>query len=171
MLHEKMQAALNEQVNAEQYSAFLYLSMAAKLAELGLPGGVNWMKAQFQEELVHAGMLFDYILERGGEAELKDIKGSAKEWPSALAIFEAALAHEQHVTSLINGLADLALELKDHATFQFLQWFIAEQVEEEASAQDVIDKIRLAGEHAGGLYQVDRELAARVFTPPAAAAT
>jgi ferritin len=169
MLHEKMQAALNKQVNAEYYSAYLYLAMAAKFADLGYAGGVNWMKVQFQEELAHAGMIFDYILERGGEVELSDIKAHAKEWTTPLAVYEYTLAHEQHVTALIGGLADLALEIKDHSTFQFLQWFIAEQVEEEASAQDVCDKIRLAGETPGGMYQVDKELAARVFNPPVAA--
>ena len=171
MLNDRMQEALNRQVNAEYYSAYLYLAMAAKFADLGLPGGVNWMKVQFQEELAHAGMIFDYVLERGGEMELTDIVAHAKEWTTPLSVFEYALAHERHVTELIGGLADLALEIRDHSTFQFLQWFIAEQVEEEASAQDVIDKLRLAGETAGGLYQVDKELAARVFTPPAAAAT
>lgn len=169
MLHQKMQDALNQQVNAEYYSAYLYLAMAATFADLGLPGGVNWMKVQFQEELVHAGMFVDYIIERGGEVELSDIKAHSKDWTTPLAVFEAILAHEQHVTGLISDLADLALQNKDHSTFQFLQWFIGEQVEEEASAQDVLDKLRLAGETAGGLYQVDRELAARVFTPPAVA--
>jgi ferritin len=166
-----MQEALNKQVNAEYYSAYLYLAMAAKFADLGLPGGVNWMKVQFQEELAHAGMIFDYILERGGEVELSDISAHAKEWTTPLVMFEAALAHERHVTRLIGGLADLALEIKDHSTFQFLQWFIAEQVEEEASAQGVCDAIRLAGETPGGMYQLDNERAARVFNPPAAAAT
>ncbi len=169
MLHQKMQDAINQQVNAEYYSAYLYLAMAAKFADLGLSGGTNWMKVQSQEELVHAGMFVDYIIERGGELELADVKAHGKEWTTPLSIFEYALAHEQHVTELIGDLADLALQLKDHSTFQFLQWFIAEQVEEEASAQDVIDKLRLAGETAGGLYQVDRELATRVFTPPVAA--
>ena len=171
MLYDRMQTALNKQINAEHYSAYLYLAMAAKFADLGLPGGANWMKAQYQEELVHGNMIFDYVLERGGDAQLADIAAHAKEWTTPLAMFEAALAHEQLVTGLIGDLASLALELKDHATFQFLQWFVAEQVEEEASVQDVIDKFRLAGEARGGLYQIDRELGARVFTPPAAATT
>lgn len=170
MVHPRMQDALNKQVNAEYYSAYLYLAMAAKFADMGLPGGVNWMKVQFQEELVHAGMLFDYIIERGGEVVLTDIAAHDKDWDAPLAAFEAVLAHEEHVTSLIGDLADLALEIKDHSTFQFLQWFIAEQVEEEASAHDVIDKLRLAGDTPGGLYQLDKELAARVFTPPVTAA-
>jgi ferritin len=171
MLNPRMQDALNAQVNAEYYSAYLYLSMAAKLADLGVPGGVNWMKVQFQEELAHAGMFFDYIIERGGEVKLADIAAEEKVWQTPLAAYEAVLAHEQHVTELIGNLADLALEIKDHSTFQFLQWFIAEQVEEESAAQGVIDKLRLVGDAAGGLYQVDNELATRVFTPPVVAST
>lgn len=166
MVHQRMQDALNKQVNAEYYSAYLYLGMAARFAELGLPGAVSWMKVQFQEELVHAGMFFDYVLERGGQVELADIAAHDKDWATPQALFEAVLAHEELVTSLIGDLADLALEIKDHSTFQFLQWFIAEQVEEESTAHDVLDKLNLACDAPGGLYVLDKELATRVFTPP-----
>ena len=169
MLHKKMQAALNKQINAEFYSAYLYLSMSARFAALGLPGGANWMHVQFQEETAHAMKLFGYTLERGGTVTLAAIEKPRTAWPSALAMFEHTLEHEQAVTGLINGLADLALELKDHGTHNVLQWFIAEQVEEESSAEEMIHKLRLTQDAPGGLFQLDNEMAARVFVPPAPA--
>ena len=168
MLDQRMQDALNGQLNAELYSAYLYLSMSAQFAELGMAGGQSWMHVQFQEELVHAQMFFDYVAERGGRVLLGAIAQPEREWPSGLAMFEQALAHEQKVTGLINALADLALELRDHATLQKLQWFIGEQVEEEATADDMVKKLRLVQDAPGGLYEIDKELAARVFTPPVA---
>lgn len=170
MLNERMQAAINKQINAEFYSAYLYLAMSATFSDLGLPGGANWMKVQFQEELFHAQKFYDYVVERGGSVELEDIKAEAKVWTTPQQMFEHTLEHERRVTGLINDLADLALELKDHATHNVLQWFIAEQVEEEASADDMVQKCRLAADAPGGLYQLDKELAARVYTPPATAA-
>jgi ferritin len=169
MLHPKMQDAINKQINAEYFSAFLYLAMAARFNGLGLAGGANWMNVQFQEELAHAKKFFDYVGERGGTAKLETIAGPPTEWQDALAMFEHAYAHEQKVTGLINGLADLALELKDHATHNFLQWFIAEQVEEEASADAMVQKLKLTKDAPGGIFQLDAEMAARVFTPPAPA--
>lgn len=165
-----MQEALNKQINAEFYSAYLYLSMSAQFDALGLKGGANWMNVQFQEETGHAMKFLTYVLERGGRVELAAIEKPQTEWPSALAMFEHALKHEQKVTGMINALADLALELKDHATHNVLQWFIAEQVEEEANAQETAQKLKLAGDTPGGLFQVDKELAARVFVPPTPAA-
>jgi ferritin len=169
MLHKKMQAALNKQINAEFYSAYLYLSMSARFASLGLRGGAGWMHVQFQEETAHAMKFFDYVLERGGTVTLETIAKPQTEWPSALAMFEHTLQHEQTVTGLINDLADLALQLKDHGTHNVLQWFIAEQVEEEASAEEMIQKLRLTQDAPGGLFQLDNEMAARVFVPPATA--
>ena len=169
MLDERMQDALNRQINAELYSAYLYLSMSAQFAELGMTGGQNWMHVQFQEELFHVQKFFDYVVERGGRVLLAAVAQPEQEWPSALAMFEHALAHEQKVTGLINGLADLALELRDHATLQELQWFIGEQVEEEATADDMVKKLRLVQGAPGGLYEIDKELAGRVYTPPAVA--
>ena len=171
MLDKRMQDALNGQINAEFYSAYLYLSMSAQFADLGMAGGQNWMHVQFQEELIHAQMFLDYVAERGGRVLLGAVDQPEQTWPSALAMFEHALAHEQKVTGLINALADLALELRDHATLQKLQWFIGEQVEEEATADDMVKKLRLVQDAPGGLYEVDKELAARIFTPPAVAAT
>ena len=167
MLDQRMQDALSGQINAELYSAYLYLSMSAQFAELGMSGGQNWMHVQFQEELSHAQKFFDYVVERGGRVLLEAIDKPDREWPTALAIFEHALEHEHKVTGLINSLADLALELRDHATLQELQWFIGEQVEEEATADDMVKKLRLVQGAPGGLYEIDKELAARVFVPPA----
>ena len=170
MLDKRMQDALNGQINAEIYSAYLYLSMSSQFAELGMAGGRNWMHVQFQEELFHAQKFFDYVIERGGRVLLTAIDKPDQEWPTALAMFEHALAHEGKVTGLINGLADLALELRDHATLQELQWFIGEQVEEEATADDMVKKLRLVQDAPAALYEIDKELAARVYTPPLPAA-
>lgn len=167
MISEKIQEAFNEQINAELYSSYLYLSMSAYFESKGLPGFANWMRCQAQEEVVHAMKFYNFICERGGIVKLKAIDAVPIEWESPLAVFEAGYAHEQKVTGLINSLVDLAIEEKDHASNNFLQWFVAEQVEEEASADQVIQKIKLAGERGGGLFMVDRELAQRVFSPAA----
>ncbi len=170
MLDTRMQDAINDQINWELYSGYLYLSMAAQFAEHGMAGGQNWMTVQYQEELSHAQKMFDYVITRGGRITLEAITRPPTEWASGLEMFQEALAHEEAVTSRIHDLASLALEIKDHATYNFLQWFIAEQVEEEESAGDLVHKFRMAGEHPAGLYQLDRELQARIFTPPAPSA-
>ena len=167
MIKEKMQAALTTQVNAELYSSYLYLSMAAYFESINLKGFANWMRVQTQEELVHAMKFYDFIIERGGKVVLSSIEGPPTEWASPLAVFEHAYKHEQKVTGLINNLVDLAMAEQDHATNNFLQWFVAEQVEEEASADEVVQKIKLMGDASGGLFMLDSELAQRVFTPPA----
>ena len=166
MMNERIEKALNEQMNAEMYSAYLYLSMASYFESKGLEGCANWMKAQTQEELIHAMKFYNFIVERGGRAVMAEIKAPPSEWDSPLKVFEHALEHEQLVTSLINKLMELAIEEKDHATQIFLQWFVTEQVEEEASAGAVVDKMRLAGESAGGVFMVDRELAQRQLPIP-----
>jgi ferritin len=167
MLHDRMQEALDRQINAEFASAYLYLSMSARFSDIGLPGGAGWMKVQYKEELVHAEMLFDHIVARGGSVHLQDIGAQRGDWDGAREMFESTLAHEKKVTGLIDALVDLATELKDHATVRFLDWYVAEQVEEEANATDMVQKCRLAGDTPAGLYQLDKDLAARVFTPPA----
>ena len=169
MLKEKIQKALNKQVNAELYSSYLYLAMAAYFETINLKGFANWMRVQTQEELVHAMKFYDFIIERGGKAVLSSIEGPRTEWPSPLAVFEHAYEHEQKVTGLINTLVDLSIAEQDHATNNFLQWFVAEQVEEEASADEVVQKIKLMGDASGGLFMLDSELGQRVFTPPASA--
>jgi len=168
MLNNDMEKALNAQVNAEMYSAYLYLSMSAYFQSKSLGGFASWMRVQAQEEMVHAMKLYDFINERGGRVILAPIEAPPTEWNSPLATFEAVYEHEQKVTGLINELVELALEKHDHATNIFLQWFVSEQVEEEDSANDVVEKIKLMGDARGGLFMLDRELGQRVFTPPAA---
>jgi ferritin len=168
MIAKKMEKALNEQVNAEMYSAYLYLSMESYFKSLNLNGFANWMRVQTQEEMFHAMKMYDFIIERGGRVLLKSIEGPQTKWDSPLATFEAVSKHEQKVTSLINDLVDLAIKEKDHATNIFLQWFVNEQVEEESSADELVKQLKLMENAPGGMFMLDRELAQRVFTPPAA---
>jgi len=168
MLSKKMETALNKQVVAEYYSAYLYLSMAAYFESVNLTGFANWMQIQATEELAHGTKIFNYVNERGGRVWLDAIDKPALKWSSPLAAFQDAYKHEQKVTGLINKLVDLAIKEKDHATKNFLQWFVAEQVEEEASADGIVQKLKMVGKEGGGLFMIDRELGQRVFTPPAA---
>jgi ferritin len=167
MISERMEEALNRQLNAELYSAYLYFSMAAYYEASDLPGFANWMRVQAQEELTHAIKFFDYITQRGGRVTLEMIEKPPGEWESPVDVSEHELEHERKVTGLINDLVDLALEEKDHATYNFLQWFVAEQVEEEESAGEVLRKVKLASESAASMLMVDAELGKRVFNPPA----
>ena len=169
MLNNKMQEALNSQINAEIYSSYLYLSMSAYFESINLSGFASWMRAQAQEEMVHAMKFYDYVNERGGRVILGPIEAPPSEWESAVSVFDATYQHEQKVTGLINDLVDLAIEEKDHATNNLLQWFVSEQVEEEASASGVLNKAKLTGDAPGGLFMLDQELGARVFTMPVAA--
>ena len=165
MLKTKVLNALNEQINAEQYSALLYLSMSAWFENKGLPGFANWMYAQYQEELTHANKIFKYVIERNSKVELKQIKQVPVEFDSILQVAQQTLAHEQHVTSLIDNLVNIAIEERDHATHSFLKWFVDEQIEEEANAQEIIDSLKLIeGEAKGnGIFMIDRELGKRIF--------
>ena len=169
MLSPKMETALNEQINAEIYSAYLYLSMAAYFDSINLPGFASWMRVQNEEETFHAMKFFDFVAERGNRVKLTAIEAPETEWGSPLAVFEATLAHEQHVTGLINKLVDVALSESDHATNNFLQWFVGEQVEEEATADGILQQLRLMKDAPGGLFMMDRELGQRTFTPPTTA--
>jgi ferritin len=169
MISRKTEEALNGQVNAEMYSAYLYLSMEAYFESVNFNGFANWMRVQTQEEMMHAMKIYDFICERGGRIILKAIEGPPTKWDSPLAVFEAVYKHEQKVTGLINGLVDLAIEEKDHATNSFLQWFVNEQVEEEENAGDIVSKLRLVADSRQALYMLDKEMAQRVFTPPATA--
>ncbi len=168
MINKKMEKALNEQVNAEMYSAYLYLSMESYFNSLNLKGFANWMRVQTQEEMVHAMKIYDFVINRNGRMLLKTIDGPTTKWDSPLAAFKAVLEHEQKVTGLIHNLVNLAIEEKDHATNSFLQWFVNEQVEEESSAEEVLQQLKMMENAPGGLYMLDRELAQRVFTPPPA---
>ncbi len=168
MLSKKMQDALNKQTNAELYSAYLYASMSAYFESVNLRGFANWMRVQTQEEVMHAYKFYNYINERGGRVVLQAIEAPPHEWDSPLAAFEAVRVHEQKVTGLINDLVNLAISESDHATNNFLQWFVSEQIEEESSAHDVVQKLNLVGGESSGLFMLDREMGLRVFTPPAA---
>ncbi len=166
MISKKLEEALNKQINAEMYSAYMYLSMVAYFESANLSGFANWMKAQTQEELMHAMKIYDYVNERGGRVTLKAIDGPPTNWESTLAVFEAVYAHEQKVTGLINKLVDLATKEKDHATNNFLQWFVKEQVEEESSADEIVQKLKLMTDAPDGMHVLDNEMGQRVFTPP-----
>lgn len=166
MLSEKMEKALNDQIQAEMYSAYLYLSMEAYFKSLNLAGFANWMRVQTQEELVHAMKFYDFINSRNARVTLQAIDAPPSQWEAPLAAFEAAYEHEQKVTARINALVDVAIGEHDHATNNFLQWFVAEQVEEEDNTSGVVEKINLVGEAQGGLFMLDQELGQRVFTPP-----
>ncbi len=166
MLNKKIQNAINRQINAEIYSAYLYLSMSAYFESISLEGFASWMRMQAQEEMVHAMKFYDYVNERGSRVTLQAIDGPPTEWDSPLAVFEHTYKHEQNVTTMINNLVDLAIEKKDHATNSFLQWFVDEQVEEEASADKVLQKLKLTGDAPGALFMIDREIGSRVFTMP-----
>ena len=167
MLSERMMEALNKQLNAELYSAYLYLSMAAYFESKNLKGFANWMRVQAQEELTHAMKFFDYINERRGRVYLEAIEKPPTEWKSPLDVFEATYEHEVKVTSMINDLVNMSMEEKDHATYNMLQWFVAEQVEEEASADEIRQQLRMIKEDGRGIMMLDRELKQRTFTPPA----
>lgn len=168
MLSKKMEAALNEQLNKELYSAYLYMSMSAYSTHIGLKGFANWFMVQYQEEMMHAMKFYNYINDQGGQVKLMAIDAPPTEFTSPLDMFDKTLKHEQFVTKRINNLVDLAIKEKDHATNIFLQWFITEQVEEEANGNDIITKLKLVGKKGDALLMLDKELAARVFTPPAA---
>lgn len=162
-----MLKALNAQINAEMYSSYLYLGMEAYFQSNSLSGFAGWMRGQVQEELFHAMKIYDFVFERGGKVTLQAIKKPGSSWKSPLDAFKHVLEHEQLVTSLINDLADLAIAEKDHATLNFLQWFIAEQVEEEATAGEIVDKLKLIKNDSSGLFMLDAEMSKRVFTLPA----
>lgn len=161
MLSTKMQDALNVQINEELHSAYIYLAMSADADGKGLPGVANWFKLQYHEELAHAMRFFEYVLERDGEVSLTAIDGPKLGDETPLSLFEKALAHEQHITKCIFKLKDLAREESDHATDVFLEWFVNEQVEEEATTKTVVDQMRLVEGNPSGLFMIDRELAGR----------
>jgi len=156
-----MQEALNKHVNAELYSSYLYLSMSAHFQSANLTGFAHWMRVQAREELAHAMKFYDHVLERGGTVNLQTVESPPSRWDSPLAAFEDAYRHEQKVTGLINQLVDDAVQTRDHATNNFLQWFVSEQVEEEAAADAIVQKLKLVGDAPGGLLMIDHHLGER----------
>lgn len=165
MISSKLEKELNQQLNEELYSAYLYLSMSAFLAQKNLNGFSNWMRVQFEEEQSHAQKLFQYILDRGGNVELQTINKPENTWKDIIDVFENVLAHEQKITSLINDLVNTAMSEKDHATVNMLQWYVSEQVEEEATVSDILDQLKLIDGKGSALLMLDREAKQRTFNP------
>ena len=161
MMNTKIESAFNEQLNAELFSSYLYLSMAAYFESQNLKGMAGWMRMQAVEEHMHAMKFFDFINGCGGRVTLAKIKEPKTEWNSPLDVFEDTCKHERKVTGLINDLVDLSLREKDHAANAFLQWFITEQVEEEATAQEIGGKLKLIGDNPAAVFMIDRELGQR----------
>ena len=161
MVSEKMEKELNGQLNAEVYSGYLYLSMAAYFEDNDLAGFANYMRVQAHEEQDHAMKFYDYIIRRGASVTLTAIDAPQTEWDSPLAAFEHVLEHEKMVSGLINDLVDLAIEEKDHATNNFLQWFVEEQVEEEENAMELLSKVKFADGDNRLMYELNKELGER----------
>ncbi|MFA6596623.1 MAG: ferritin [Ignavibacteriaceae bacterium] len=170
MMNEKIEAALNAQVNKEFFSSYLYLSMSSYFASKSLNGVANWMKIQADEEHLHASKFYAYILQKGGRVVLKAIEAPKTEWKSVLDAYEDTYAHEKLITASIDELVNLSLEVKDHATNIFLQWFVTEQVEEEANVTKIIDDLKMIGDNNYGVLMLDRELGARQPAPQTSAA-
>lgn len=166
MLKKSVEIAINQQINAEFHSAYLYLSMSSYCQSIGMAGCANWLKVQYQEELAHATHFFDYVLERGGRVTLAPIAAVETEFKSVMHVFEETLNHELKVTGLINNLMDTAIRESDHATKSFLQWFVDEQVEEEANVEQILNNLKLINGEGQGLLMMDREMQARVFVNP-----
>ncbi|MFH1942414.1 MAG: ferritin [bacterium] len=165
MLGKKMTDALNEQINREMYSAYLYLAMSAYSDFKGLKGFANWFYVQHQEETEHAMRVNYYLQNQGAQVKLKALEQPPTDFGTPVDMFQATLKHEQFITKSINDLADLAVQEKDHATQIFLQWFVSEQIEEESNDNEIIGKLKLAGENGNGLFMIDKDLGTRVFTP------
>lgn len=164
---QKMQNAINDQINAELYSSYLYLAMSAYFEEMNLKGMAHWMNIQAQEEIAHAMKFFNYVYDRGGKVTLKAIKAPSNKWPSPLNVFEESYKHECKVSSLIHNLVGMAEKEKDYASSSFLQWYVTEQIEEEASALEIVDKLKEIKNDKAGLFFIDSELAKRpAFSNP-----
>lgn len=166
MISDKMCKVLNNQVNAELFSSYLYLSMSSWFSERSLSGFASWMRVQAQEELSHGMKIYDYILERGGKIELGAIEQPESVWSTPVEVVEEVANHEAKVTGLVNDLVDVALDERDHAANIFLQWFVCEQVEEEATVGEVLERMKMVDGNSGGMFAMDMELGKRVFTLP-----
>jgi ferritin len=161
MLSKKLLKALNKQINLEYYSSYLYRAMAAYMENKNLDGSAHWMRMQADEEHQHALKIFDYVLERGGRIELLAVEAPPQDWDSPLGAFKDALEHEKDMTAKITDLADLAINERDHATNNVMQWYVSEQVEEEANVDDIVKKLEMVGDNGPGMFMMDRELKAR----------
>ena len=161
MIKDRIQEEINKQINEEMFSAYLYLAMSADFAAKNLPGFANWMYVQYQEETFHAMKIYRYINDHGAQVKLKAIEKPPVEFGSPIEMFEKTLEHEKFVTKSINDLVDLAIKENDHATQIFLQWFVTEQIEEEANDNEIIAKLKLVGKEGNGLFMIDKELGER----------
>jgi ferritin len=161
MIGQKVEGALNEQMKKEVYSSYLYLAMASHFESVNLRGLARWMRVQSQEEYGHGMKLFDYLVERGGKVVLQQIDAPQMKWDSPRKVFEDAYQHEQKVTRSIGDLVELSKAENDHATQVFLQWFVNEQVEEEATASEIVQKLQLIGNEGAALFMLDGELGKR----------
>ncbi len=161
-----MAERLNEQLTNEFYSAYLYLAVSANCSSRGFNGAAHWFFTQYQEENAHALKLFRYLDDQNVNIELKEISAPETKDGDLLEVFQTALAHEQKMTSWLNDLSDFAFQEKDHATYNLLQWYVTEQVEEEATLNQIIDQIKIVGDNGLGLLTIDKELGARKFIDP-----
>jgi len=161
MISEEMQKALHQQLNDEFASAYLYLAMSAYCAHIDFHGAASWLKQQYEEEQVHATKIYNYLLEQGAHVVLREIPQPPNEFGKILDVFKSSLEHEQTMTAKLNNLSDQALKEKDHATYNLLQWFVNEQVEEEATVGEIISKLKLVKEDGYGLLMIDNELGLR----------
>ena len=166
MISKNLQEALIEQLNKEYHSAYIYLGMSAFCSKEGFNGASNWFLIQYQEEVSHGMKLFKYLEDQDVEIKLPSIDEVKVEYKSLLDVFKKSLAHEQMMSKNLNNLSDLAMKDKDHATYNLLQWYVTEQVEEEATVKEIIDHIKLVGDNGYGLYTIDKELSSRVFIDP-----
>lgn len=166
MISKSLQKGLIEQLNQEYHSAYIYLGMSAYCSKEGFNGASNWFLIQYQEEVSHGMKLFKYLEDQDVDIKLPSIKGVDVTFDSILDVFEKSLAHEQSMTKNLNILSDLAMKNKDHATYNLLQWYVTEQVEEEASVKEIIDSIKLVGDNGYGLYTIDKELSTRTLAEP-----
>lgn len=167
MISPKIQDAINAQINAELWSGYLYLSMAMHFEAEGFAGIANWFKVQYQEEQAHATIFMNYLHSRGGRVVLKAIAEVPTNWASPLQAFADTLAHEEKVTALINNLYALAESEHDYATRGKLDWFVSEQVEEEETAKQLVDRLKMIEDNRLAVYMLDQELGARTFNVPA----
>lgn len=161
MIKQKLEKAINKQINAELWSVYLYLSMSVYFESINLAGFANWMRIQAKEEVGHAMRFYKHVVERRGRMTVSAITAPPTIWKSPLHTFEEAFKHEQKVTGMINELADMAKAENDYATASMLKWFIDEQVEEELSTDTIVQKLKMIGTNTGGLYMLDHELGER----------
>jgi len=161
MISEVMQKSLLEQLNKEFYSAYLYLAMSAHSHQMDLNGAAHWFMIQYEEEVAHGTKIYNYLIDQGVDVELEAIEKPPKSFGDLRETFQASLAHEQKMTGYLNELSDQALKEKDHATYNLLQWFVTEQVEEEATVGEIISKLKIVGKDGYGLLMIDNELASR----------